>query len=168
MKQDNLWNRFFFKETLTEEKRKYLKFKKLLGLYPEFSERVINSKDLIQLLEIHKKMWESGFRNHNLGPCEYGMFRCESIPTMRSNQVFLGNIYGLFTHDIDYWETDKETEMGVNGFGIPRDTKIYDLLVKQYRKILLTNLNTIKHEANEYVDEYEEINGKENPYTLIS
>ena len=66
MKQNNFWNRFFYKETLEEEKNKYSKFKKLIGLYPELHERIVNAKELQELLDLHKKAFADGFRNKNL------------------------------------------------------------------------------------------------------
>lgn len=167
MKRKNWWNIFFFPTTVEEEEVKYRKFKKLLGLYPEISERLVNCKNLMDLLAIHKEMWKKGFRNNNIGPCEYGMFRCTDIETMTPDQVFLGDIYGLWTHDITFWEKDKEETYGVNGYGIAKDTKIYDLIVDQYRSHLRNNLKAIKGEAESYIEEYEELNVPEDPYKVL-
>ena len=167
MKTNNLWNRFFYKETLQKEKEKYLKFKKILGLYLEFYERIVNAKELNELLELHKKLWKAGFKNQNLGPCEYGIFRTKDIETMKPEEVFLGNVYGLWTNNIPFWEAHKDATYGVNGFGIAFDTKTYDLIVNQYREILKLNINTIKFEGEDYILQYEEVNEPIDPFSTI-
>ena len=167
MKQNNFWNRFFYKETLEEEKNKYSKFKKLIGLYPELHERIVNAKELQELLDLHKKAFADGFRNQNLDVCEYGMFRAKSISSMEPKDVFLGNINGLWTHEMSYWEKSKEEPFGVNGYGIARDVKIYDMIVGQYRRHLVNNINAIKNEATHFIKEYDELNKPIDPFKCI-
>ena len=36
-------------------------------------------------------------------PDKYGMFRTSNIATMSMDEVFLGDIYGLWTHSLTYW-----------------------------------------------------------------
>lgn len=36
-------------------------------------------------------------------PDKYGMFRTECIGTMSMDEVFLGDIYGLWTHSLTFW-----------------------------------------------------------------
>lgn len=36
-------------------------------------------------------------------PDKYGMFRTKCIGTMSMDEVFLGDIYGLWTHTLTYW-----------------------------------------------------------------
>lgn len=38
-------------------------------------------------------------------PDKYGMFRTKDISTMDPSEVFLGDIYGLWTHSLSYWLT---------------------------------------------------------------
>lgn len=38
-------------------------------------------------------------------PDKYGMFRTSNIATMDPSEVFLGDIYGLWTHSLSYWLT---------------------------------------------------------------
>lgn len=46
---------------------------------------------------LHKRIWRKGFRNANLGPDKYGMFRTKDINFMTINEVYIGGIYGLNT-----------------------------------------------------------------------
>ena len=36
-------------------------------------------------------------------PDKYGMFRTSNIATMSMDEVFLGDIYGLWTHTLPFW-----------------------------------------------------------------
>lgn len=107
--------------------------------------------DLRQLLDIHKRMWREGIRNERIAPDRYGMFRTEDINTMREEEVYLGNIYGLWTFTIPEWEQKKGERYGANGWDIDPDTLVYDLVVRQYRELLLTIVRNIKKEAEEHL-----------------
>ena len=43
-------------------------------------------------------------------PDKYGMFRTSNIATMSTDEVFLGDIYGLWTHSLTYWLSSKNDE----------------------------------------------------------
>ena len=43
-------------------------------------------------------------------PDEYGMFRTSNIATMSMDEVFLGDIYGLWTHSLTYWLSSENDE----------------------------------------------------------
>ena len=58
-------------------------------------------------------------------PDKYGVFRTKDIATMSPNDVFLGGIYGLFTHDITMWELYKKT-----------DKEAYNIVLNQYYRLL--------------------------------
>lgn len=46
-----------------------------------------------------------------IGPDDkYGMFRTKCIGTMSMDEVFLGDIYGLWTHSLTYWLSSKNDE----------------------------------------------------------
>ena len=166
MKRNNWFNRFFFDKELREEKEKYRRLKTLLSKYPRYFDSIVNAKNLFELLELHKEIWKEGFRNRNIAPCEWGCFRTESIPTMKAEDVYFGNIYGLWTFNIPEWEKCKEEIMGPNGFGVPKDTKVYDLILDHYKCILKSNMNAIKNSALEYVSAYESINNDKDPYQI--
>lgn len=70
--------------------------------------RKLNFDDLIA---IHKGLDKDGVLPPNLDPDRYGMFRTSSIQEMKKSEVYLGNISGLWTKTIEYWEScnDKES-----------------------------------------------------------
>ena len=159
MKQNNLFNRFFYKETLEKEKEKYEKCKSLVGHFSELDERIGASKTLEGVLDLHKKAWGLGYQNSNLAPCEYGMFRTKDISTMKPEEVFLGNVYGLWTFPIPKWENQK-TEM------YDKDISVYDIVLNQYKRVLHSNVKAIYREAKDLVEEYEEINPPKDSYKV--
>jgi len=167
--KDNAWNRLFHSKRVEEERNKYDKCKRICGFFHELYEQVKVSKDLLELLNLHKEIWDKELRNQNLAPCEYGMFRTKEIPNMTADEVYLGGIYGLNTHSIHFWQAqiNCEEKMGPNGFGISEDTLIYELIVKQYRNHLLRNLNKIHFEALDYVADYETVNPVEDSFKLF-
>lgn len=143
MRTNNLWNRIFFKEEI----RKNMKDAVLQHTLSKNGARIINAvkkcDSLEELLNIHKEAWIVGFQNGNLGPDKYGMFRTESIPTMKPEEVFLGGIWGLFTHTIPFWEERKSQPYGCNGFGIDPETSLYDIILNQYKLLLYHNFKDI-------------------------
>ena len=159
MKQNNLFNRFFYKETLKEEKEKYEKCKSLVGHFPELDERISASKSLENVLELHKKAWGLGYRNNNIGPCEYGIFRTQDISTMTPDAVYLGNVYGLWTFPIPKWENQKSQMYD-------KDILVYDIVLNQYKGILHSNVKAIYREAKNLVEEYEEINPPQDSFKI--
>ena len=58
-------------------------------------------------------------------PDKYGVFRTKDIATMSTDDVFLGGICGLFTHNITAWELYKKT-----------DKEAYNIVLNQYYKLL--------------------------------
>ena len=138
----NLWNRMFHRKTLRKQRSLYWKSKALVSNYPKVKEEIENSTDLLQLLATHKMAWVYGFRNNNLGPCEFGMFRTKSIPDMTSDEVYLGNINGLWTFTLNEWQKKKGSED-------------YNIIVFQYKNHLLSNVVNIVKTAKKYISQYE-------------
>lgn len=155
MRKNNFWNRIFFKE----EVRKNMKDAVLQHTLSKNGARIINAVEkcdsLEELLSIHKEAWIVGFQNGNLGPDKYGMFRTENIPTMKPEEVFLGGIWGLFTHAIPFWEERKSQPYGCNGFGIDPETSLYDIILNQYKQLLYSNFSHIWCEAERLLITYE-------------
>lgn len=147
MKKNNLWNRIFF----FEEVRKNMKDAVLQHTLSKNGARIVNAINkcgsLEELLSIHKEAWIVGFQNENLGPDKYGMFRTENIPTMQPSEVFLGNICGLFTHAIPFWEKRKSQPYGYNGFNMNPKISLYDIVLDQYKRLLTSNIENIWCEA---------------------
>lgn len=159
MKQNNIFNRFFYKNKLIEEHTKYEKCKSLVGHFSELDERIGASKSLEGVLNLHKKAWGLGYQNDNLGPCEYGMFRTQDISKMTPDEVFLGNVYGLWTFPIPKWE-DQKTQM------YDKDISVYDIVLNQYKRVLHSNVKAIYREAKEIVEKYEELNPQKEKYKI--
>lgn len=137
MRKNNLWNRIFHK---SEVKNSQL----MAEDYIWYVERIENAGTLNRLIELHKEVYSAGF-TLNLGPCEYGMFRCKTIETMNAHQVWLGGIYGLNTYAAAFWDSQITEPYGVNEFGIPEDMPIYEIIVNQYKTHLLNNMIVIKN-----------------------
>lgn len=147
MRKNNLLNRIFFKREVEENEEDAL----LQNLLAENGACIINEIEkcdsLGELLSIHKSAWTLGFQNENLGPDKYGMFRTENIPTMQPSEVFLGNICGLFTHAIPFWEERKSQPYGYNGFNMNPKISLYDIVLDQYKRLLISNIKDIWCEA---------------------
>ena len=154
VKRKSLWNRIFHKKELQEQRQERERLKHLIETADDFIEQLNMCNDLRILLHIHKDMWGSGIRNRNLGPNSCGMFRTEDILQMKAEEVFLGDIYGLWTFTIPEWEKEKENKYGSNSWGINPDTTVYELVVKQYRNLLMSNVKAIKKEAEATLQEY--------------
>lgn len=102
----------------------------------EILHRLDSANGLDDLLNIHRAAWNGGIRNANIGPNEYGMFRCSDISKMDGHQVFLGNVNGLFTNSLSRWSAWHESG------DLPDND--YSVLVEQYRSILRSNVNSIR------------------------
>lgn len=147
MRKNNLWNRTFFKKAI----QKNIKDAELQLTLSKNGARIINKvkkcDSLYVLLNIHKEAWLLGFQNKNLGPDKYGMFRTENIPTMKPEEIFLGGIWGLFTHAIPFWEERKSQPYSCNGFGIDPKISLYSIILDQYKNLLISNIDNIWCEA---------------------
>ena len=101
----------------------------------------------------HKRIWRKGFRNANLGPDKYGMFRTKDINLMTINEVYIGGIYGLNTRTIAQWEDSKEE---------PYDSTqtCYDIVLCAYKRLLKSNIIALADNAKLLVAEYQQNNYK--------
>lgn len=64
----------------------------------------------------------------------YGTFRAKSLDSCRMSDIYLGDIYGLWTKSLDYWINSSDVE-AVN------------IVTNQFRNILISTLNFyIQHE----------------------
>lgn len=167
MKKKNLWNKIFHKKVIKEQQALYEKFKRMSGFYSDIHHGILNAKTLTSLIEIHKMAWKIGYRNENLAPCPWGMFRTKNIMTMSPNEVYLGDIWGLWTNTVSFWDEHAELKMGDNGFGIDPEEKIYNLIMSQYRSLLKSNVNYLRSEADKFIYEYESVNKPKSPLEII-
>ena len=141
--KNNIWNRLFHSKALKEyqEWRKEANF--IIGWNKQLNEDLKRATTLQELINIHKHAWEIGYKSPSLSPCPWGMFRCESIPELTLNNLYLGDIWGLWTNTGRFWEEHKNETMSGNGFGIDPEKKVYDLIMQQYRQHLRSNINAI-------------------------
>ena len=161
MKKNNLWNRVFHNKEINTNKEQYELYKRQIATAQEFIGAIKNVDDLTILVNIHKDAYGSGF-TLNLGPCEFGICRCENIATMTPNQVYLGGTLGLNTYAIPYWEQHKDEVYGSNGFGIKEETSLYKLILDQYKYHLISNISAMYNKAIKEISRYELCGYKKN------
>ena len=94
----------------------------------DFIKAVALSNSLSRLIDIHKQAWKAGIRTDGLKPDRYGMFRCDDITNMIEDEVYLGNIHGLFTLSVREWNKRMNDDPGS-----------YNLVCAQYRNHLISN-----------------------------
>lgn len=90
-----------------------------------FIKQLEQAQTLTDIFILHIQLWANGIHNPNFGPNEYGMFRTRDILLMKKEEVFLGNIWGLFTKPLPYWENCPDER---------------PLIIEQYKNQLLSNL----------------------------
>ena len=105
----------------------------LVSRIDHFLALISNAQTLDELYILHIQIWEEGIRNKNIGPDQFGMFRTDDILKMTPDQVYLGNIHGLWTNNIPFW----------------REAPIKErfIVTNQYRQHLRRNLLSIKSHA---------------------
>lgn len=160
MIKNNWFNRLFHATQVAECQKDATRVTALYARRNEFLTDLKSVNTLEGLLKFHKRIWREGYRNANIGPCSYGMFRTENIETMKPEQVFLGGIWGLTVKPIPFWEERKEDKYGYNGFGIPEDANLYSMIVSQYYKHLRSNLYAIISEARDLMAYYDQLGYK--------
>ena len=154
MKKNTLFNRIFHSKEVKASKEKYELSKKLVGFGPETLQFINGATTLYDLLNAHKIAWSRGYQNKDLGPCEYGMFRTKDIANMTADEVFLGNIYGLWTFPLSKWAEHTPSPAGQD-YGYPKETTDIDLIMKQYRTLLRVNVDLLIYEAKDFISDYE-------------
>ena len=141
--KNNLWNRIFHSKALKEYQEWKETAESIIGWNNLLNQNLLKAKTLQDLINVHKSAWNIGYRNRNISPCPWGMFRCDSIPELTLDTLYLGDIWGLWTEKGKYWEEHKDETMSGNSFGIDPEKKIYDLIMQQYRQHLRLNINAI-------------------------
>lgn len=168
MMKNSSWNRLFHAKDVKANVELKARFQKLVNLAPDFisrigcvtyregdvnSARVTGAQSLMGLISIHKELWAAGFQNENLGADSYGMFRTESIPTMKPEEVFLGNIWGLYTKNIPFWDKYKDEGKTGGGYPIYEYLTVYQIVLSQYKILLSSNVKAIEKNATEQLEE---------------
>jgi len=104
------------------EKQKKERFRKITIL--QQISPLISESSLSMLFNIHKILGRNNLCNNPyLAPNKYGVFRTNCIAIMDESEVFLGNIQGLWTFSLPYWESCKD-----------EDAK--EIVTSQYRQLL--------------------------------
>lgn len=139
MKKNNKINRILFRNSIKKNYELMQEITRKINMCDDYigTLRGIvvenNASTLCKLFDLHKEIWNNGIRNRNIGPDRYGIFRTEDISTMKYSEVYLGNIYGLWTLPLPEWVDKTE--------GNPSDLEI---VTKQYKNLLLSNVEYIK------------------------
>ena len=72
----------------------------------KFKGELMSHHTLEDTFKIHRQLGAMHLAwNPAICPAQYGMFRTSNIATMDPSEVFLGDIYGLWTHSLSYWLT---------------------------------------------------------------
>ena len=72
----------------------------------KFKGELMSHHTLEDTFKIHRQLGAMHLAwNSAICPDKYGMFRTSNIATMDPSEVFLGDIYGLWTHSLSYWLT---------------------------------------------------------------
>jgi hypothetical protein len=160
MKKNNWWNRLFHPKEVKACHAKKEQLEKLISKAPILLEDVghvvyttpddvvvTGATSLLEVLELHRTAWSLGYQNTNLAPDSCGMFRCTNIEDMSPREVFLGNIFGLFTQPIPFWEKHKNDGLMPGGFIIYQYLTVYQIVLQQYKEHLRSNIEAIARTA---------------------
>ena len=94
---------------MMNEKQKQQRY----DLCTRYLSEISKAESLMDLFNIHKQMWTEGLRHANIGPDEFGMFRTNDISSMKPSEVFLGNVYGLWTAPLNEWIGKSMAELNI-------------------------------------------------------
>lgn len=119
--------------------------KNLLAFCNKFSRdnylKAINGAvTLLELLSIHKQIWQDGYHINSLSNTSNFRANCEDL---NATNVYLGDIWGLWVNNIDTWEHYKDEKYGPNGFGLNPDIMCYDLIMSHYKGILKNSIEKL-------------------------
>ena len=155
MKKNSTWNKLFHNKELQKENEQFKVYQMRKAFEYEVLKNLEDAQSLVDVFDIHKDAWtKCQFQHPNIGPCPWGIYRCESIPTMKLDEVYLGGVWGLSTRSIPFWELHKDEPIGCNGFGIKKNVLLYTLVLNQYKNQLRSNVRAMAREATEMVDKY--------------
>ena len=147
--KNNLWNRLFRSKALKEYQEWKKTAKAIIGWNKQLNEELRRASSLQELINVHKHAWDIGYRSSGLSPCSWGMFRCDVISALTLDNLYLGDIWGLWTNPGTFWEEHKDETMAGNGFGVDENKLVYDLIMQQYRQHLRCNINAISEQTSE-------------------
>jgi hypothetical protein len=76
----------------------------------------------------------------NAGRDRYGWNRTEKGEVVIDSKVFLGNIYGLFTHSVGYWQRQKDAPKGGWGYSNMEHLNSHDVVSRQARGFMNSHI----------------------------
>ena len=91
----SIWNIIFHNSEVNKNIEDYKFQQSLVNSYEYWLTKIGNANTLTECMAIHKYIWRQGFKNTNLGPDKYGMFRAKDINFMTTNEVYIGGFNGL-------------------------------------------------------------------------
>jgi hypothetical protein len=68
-------------------------------------DEILENKDIKKKDDVYKKILKV---KKNIGSDKFGMNRCDDDHKCNASQIYLGNIKGLFTKDINFWLSGKK------------------------------------------------------------
>jgi hypothetical protein len=104
----------------------------------------IKPYDWQALIDFHKYCAAEGVTGKSLGPDMDGMFRVHDIRDLDKENVFLGNIDGLWIWNISFWEHNKDEE-GKKA------------VWNQYFSILKSNLAQVKQSPERFLQRCQQL-----------
>lgn len=155
MKKNNKINRILFRNSIKKNQELMQEITRKINMCDDYIGTLKgtaienNASTLCKLFDLHKEIWNNGIRNKNIGPDRYGIFRTEDISTMKYSEVYLGNIFGLWTLPIPEW-VDK-TERYCYSSSVAQLSEL-EIVTKQYKDLLLSNIKDIK--SNLMLEQY--------------
>lgn len=91
-----------------QEEKKHMIEHQILQLN-KFKGELMSHHTLEDTFKIHRQLGAMHLAwNPAICPAQYGMFRTSNIATMSMDDVFLGDICGLWMHTLTYWLTCNE------------------------------------------------------------
>lgn len=158
--RNSLFNRLFHHRTISSNIKKLEDIKSTLWNHPYLIEALNECTTLTELLNIHKQAYAAGYNNKNLSPNKFRMFRTTSISDMKPSEVFLGNIYGIWTNTLEFFESlphQNKTHFERTEI-FPIDS--YSLVFNQYYLHLLSNIEAMYESYQKILEEFKSKNYK--------
>ena len=141
MKRYNIWNKIFHSSEVNKNIEDYKLQQSLVNNYECWLTKIGNANTLIECMTLHKYIWRQGFKNTNLGPDKYGMFRTKDINFMNTNEVYIGGFNGLKILTIEEWEECKKELYD-------SEQTCYSFILSSYKRSLKANIiNITDHSA---------------------
>ena len=153
MKRCNIWNKIFHSSEVNKNIEDYKLQQSLVNNYECWLTKIGNANTLIECMTLHKYIWRQGFKNTNLGPDKYGMFRTKDINFMTTNEVYIGGFNGLKILTIEEWEECKKELYD-------SEQTCYDIILYAYKRLLKSNIIALADNAKLLVAEYQQNNYK--------